>query len=166
VKLAPMVDDIGIAVIEHGERGTELDPEHPEACLCGVENYVMCDEPGVESLMIYPAQQTGDVRHPDCTQPDCVDGWWWCDIGDGEFIRQRCSQCERSARRGGTTMMLRGPAKNETRRQRNKRWRDDLARYRANPPSSWTGIEVVWARRLETLLDERCSGVSQPEEPT
>ena len=25
-----------------------------------------------------------------CPNPDCVDGWWWCDIGDGEFIKQRC----------------------------------------------------------------------------
>jgi hypothetical protein len=28
-----------------------------------------------------------------CPNPDCVDGWWWCDIDDGEHIKQRCSQC-------------------------------------------------------------------------
>lgn len=53
IDLPPMVDDIGVAVIEHGERGRELDPEHPEACLCGkVEPYYFCDGPGLESLVI------------------------------------------------------------------------------------------------------------------
>lgn len=53
IDLPPMVDDIGVAVIEHGERGHDLDPEHPEACLCGkVEPYYFCDGPGVESLTL------------------------------------------------------------------------------------------------------------------
>jgi hypothetical protein len=28
-----------------------------------------------------------------CPNPECVDGWWWCDIDDGEHIKQRCSSC-------------------------------------------------------------------------
>ena len=56
LRLLPMVDDIGVAIIEHGERGRELDPVHPEACLCGrTLNYLLCDGPGVESLTIYAA---------------------------------------------------------------------------------------------------------------
>lgn len=50
--LRPMVDDIGIAIIEHGERD-HLDPEHPEACLCGrYEPYYWCPGEGVESLTL------------------------------------------------------------------------------------------------------------------
>lgn len=58
--LPPMVDDIGVAVIEHGERGSDLDPEHPEACLCGkVEPYYFCDGPGLESLTLRAADFGG-----------------------------------------------------------------------------------------------------------
>ncbi len=52
--LPALVDDIGIAVIEHGERDY-LDPEHPEACLCGrYEPYTWCPGPGVETLTLAP----------------------------------------------------------------------------------------------------------------
>ena len=46
VRLLPMVDDIGVTVVEHGERG-DLDPVHPEACLCGrYDYYLLCPQWG------------------------------------------------------------------------------------------------------------------------
>ncbi|HEX8781678.1 MAG TPA: hypothetical protein VF728_10995 [Nocardioides sp.] len=50
--LPAMVDDIGVAIIEHGERG-DLDRVHPEACLCGgYEPYYLCPGEGIESLTL------------------------------------------------------------------------------------------------------------------
>lgn len=42
-RLAPMVDRAGDFVIRHGERG-DLDPENPDACLCGEPFYLWCPE--------------------------------------------------------------------------------------------------------------------------
>lgn len=51
--LPPMVDDIGVAIIKHGERGHDLDPYRPEACLCGRwEPYLMCPGAGIEALTL------------------------------------------------------------------------------------------------------------------
>lgn len=58
--------------------------------------------------------------------------------------------------------MFKGAAENETKRQRNARWRDDLRRYRAYPPRSWSGAELIWAKRLETLLNERRKSEATP----
>lgn len=41
-RLEPMVDMIGDFAVKHGERD-DLDPEHPDACLCGVPHYLNCD---------------------------------------------------------------------------------------------------------------------------
>jgi len=50
LELPPIVD-----LVEHGERGRDIDPEHPEACLCGRYSlYYLCPGPGIESLVIYP----------------------------------------------------------------------------------------------------------------
>lgn len=38
-----MIDMIGSFPIFHGERG-DLDPVHPDACLCGAEDYLGCPE--------------------------------------------------------------------------------------------------------------------------
>jgi hypothetical protein len=41
-RLPPIVD-----LVEHGERGIENDPEHPDACLCGqYANYMDCPDFG------------------------------------------------------------------------------------------------------------------------
>ena len=50
-RLKPMIDWIGSTPIHHGERG-DLDPRHPEACLCGNPFYLECDGPGIESMTI------------------------------------------------------------------------------------------------------------------
>lgn len=42
-RLEPMVDMIGSVPIEHGERGHDLDADHPGACLCGFDPYWQCD---------------------------------------------------------------------------------------------------------------------------
>lgn len=47
-RLPPMVDWIGPWKVEHGERDL-LDPDHPDACLCGHPYYLWCDERGIES---------------------------------------------------------------------------------------------------------------------
>ena len=50
----PMLYWIGDAALEHGERGTEMDVENPEACLCGHPNYLMCpnSDKGIQSWTI------------------------------------------------------------------------------------------------------------------
>jgi len=56
--LLPIVDHIGDTAIEHGERGADLDPYHPEACLCGrYLDYLACPDPGIAQLTIYPAKR-------------------------------------------------------------------------------------------------------------
>jgi hypothetical protein len=52
MNLPPIVDMIGTIAIEHGERGVELDAEHPGACLCGIDPYWHCYGPGIEGLNI------------------------------------------------------------------------------------------------------------------
>jgi hypothetical protein len=37
-----MTETIAGMVLRHGERGNELDPFHPEACLCGAPFYLHC----------------------------------------------------------------------------------------------------------------------------
>lgn len=56
-RLRAMVDDIGIAIITHGERGPDLDKHHPGACLCGELDYMACPaylsgEGGISDLVI------------------------------------------------------------------------------------------------------------------
>ena len=41
--MSPIVEYIGGVAIRHGERGHELDPDNPEACLCGHPDYWKCD---------------------------------------------------------------------------------------------------------------------------
>jgi hypothetical protein len=57
--LRPIVYMIGSAALEHGERGTELDADHPNACLCGFEDYMLCPrfDEGIGSWTIHPAAQ-------------------------------------------------------------------------------------------------------------
>lgn len=58
--LPPMLDDIGVAVIRHGERGRGLDPINPDACLCGrYLDYMQCPEDDMAHLTLYP---TGEKR--------------------------------------------------------------------------------------------------------
>ena len=56
--LEPIVYWIGNTPLLHGERAEE-DPQHPEACLCGHPDYLMCPEwaeHGIASWTIYPAE--------------------------------------------------------------------------------------------------------------
>ena len=63
IRLLPMTYDMGFAVLEHGERGVELDPVHPDACLCGREsNYLLCDGPGLADMAIVAADNGPDLR--------------------------------------------------------------------------------------------------------
>lgn len=42
--LPPLTFDMGVGVLHHGERD-DLDPEHPQACLCGrYLNYMECPD--------------------------------------------------------------------------------------------------------------------------
>lgn len=60
VPLPPMTYEITPAwVLDHGERSTELDREHPEACLCGrYDFYLDCPEyladAGIGGVTLYP----------------------------------------------------------------------------------------------------------------
>lgn len=54
--LEPIVDWIGDFPLMHGERA-EMDTEHPQACLCGFEDYLLCPEfitGGIASCTIHP----------------------------------------------------------------------------------------------------------------
>jgi hypothetical protein len=51
-QLEPIVDWIGNWPISHGERD-DLDPDNPEACLCGVPNYLLCDGPGIYTATVH-----------------------------------------------------------------------------------------------------------------
>jgi hypothetical protein len=45
--IPPIVD-----LVEHGERGYDIDPEHPEACLCGqFSDYMHCPDHGQLGFM-------------------------------------------------------------------------------------------------------------------
>lgn len=44
----------------HGERGQEVDPINPFACLCGYPDYLQCPhaDEGISSWIISPAENT------------------------------------------------------------------------------------------------------------
>ena len=64
MSLTPIVEMIGDAALEHGERGVELDTEHPLACLCGFADYTMCPhaDEGIHSWTIGLAPIDGLTR--------------------------------------------------------------------------------------------------------
>jgi len=51
-------------------------------------------------------------------------------------------------------MAFEGHDEPESRRARNARWRREAARWRSSKPSVWTPTELIWLKRLETLLEE------------
>jgi hypothetical protein len=66
---------------------------------CGGEGHDGATDPNGEPNPNFCPACKGSGRAPlrsvggdmnECPNPDCVDGWWWCDIGDDEMIRQRC----------------------------------------------------------------------------
>jgi hypothetical protein len=42
--LEPMLDMIGSYPLFHGERGNDMDSNHPQACLCGHDPYYLCPQ--------------------------------------------------------------------------------------------------------------------------
>lgn len=51
--LFPITDTLCGWPLHHGERGRELDPEHPDACLCGHPDYLLCDGDGFEAWTLW-----------------------------------------------------------------------------------------------------------------
>lgn len=71
MSLAPIAVHLGAAVITHGERGHDLDPANPEACLCGEPEYLSC-----------PGWLFGDGTVGGLTLTPVVQGLWRTDADE------------------------------------------------------------------------------------